>query len=172
MRRAVARAVIIVATCAFASPFAVSAQATTKPEPARRPLLLLGFETSRPLHEIATVGTLIPLRPLEQADSSLYEYRGVIVEGAAGDSGYGVAAGWGSRLKKSGGFALFGHDVMATWFRRRGEARDATYVGGEFGFTFLVPPARVSLGVATRVAGPDEVDRTIFTWGLGFHVGR
>ena len=83
MRRAVVRSVIVVATCAFASPFAVSAQATAAPQPAARPLLLAGAKKSGPLHEAATVGILIPLRPLERGSdfgSDLLGYRGVIVE--------------------------------------------------------------------------------------------
>lgn len=31
---------------------------------------------------------------------------------------------------------------------------------------------RVSVGAATRVAGPVDADRTIFTSGIGFHIGR
>ena len=181
MRRAVARAVVLVATCALASPFAVSAQATTTPEPARRPLLLIGAKTSRPLHEAATVGTLIALRPLERGSdfaSSLYVYRGVVLEAAIGAEGHGFAAGWGSRLKQPGGLTYFGHDIMATWFRTKpwstvsGGRTQATYVGGEVGFTLpYIPLTRMSLGAARRVAGPQEVDRTIFAWGIGVSLG-
>ena len=66
MRRAVARAVIIVAVAVLASPFAVSAQATTQ-DRATRPLFLAGVEKSRPLHEAASVGILFPVRPLDAA---------------------------------------------------------------------------------------------------------
>ena len=179
-RCAVVRAVMIVAVFALASPFAVSAQATTTPKPARRPLLLVGAETSRPLHEAATVGTLIALRPLERGSdfaSSMYVYRGVVLEGAVGAEGHGLAAGWGSRLKQPGGLVFFGHDVLATWFQTKpsstGAPTQATYVGGEVGFTLpYMPMTRLSLGAARRVSGPQEVDRTIFTWGIGVHLGK
>lgn len=179
MRRAVARAVIVVATCAFASPFAVSAQATTTPKLVKRPLFLVGGKTSRPLHEAATVGTLIALRPLEQGSdfaSSLYAYRGVVLEAAVGAEGYGLAAGWGSRMKQPGGLTYFGHDIMATWHQTKPssncERTGATYVGGEVGFTLpYIPLTRMSLGAARRVSGPKEVDRTIFTWGIGVSLG-
>ena len=179
MRRAVARAVIIVATCAFASPCAVSARATTTPAPrATRPLLLAGAETSRPLHEAATIGTVIALRPLERGSdwtSSLYAYRGVVLEGAVGAEGYGLAAGWGERWKAPGGPVYYGTDIMATWFRTRKWAAsgraNATYVGAEVGFPLAIPMTRLSLGAARRVSGPREVDRTIFTWGIGVHLG-
>jgi hypothetical protein len=141
MRCAVARTVVIVSICALASPFAVSAQATTTPQPVRRPLLLVGAETSRPLHEAATVGTVIALRPLKRGSdfaSSLYAYRGVVLEGAVGAEGHGLAAGGGSRMKRPGGPVYFGHDVMATWFRTKSCANG---------------------------------QRTIFTWGVGVSLG-
>lgn len=180
MRRAVARAVMVVGMCAFASPFAVSAQATTTPPPrATRPLLLVGAETSRPLHETATIGTVIALRPLERGSdftSGMYAYRGVVLEAALGVEGYGLAAGWGQRMKAPGGPVYYGTDIMATWFRTRkwaaAERVDATYVGAEVGLPLLiVPMTRLSLGAARRVSGPREVDRTIFTWGIGVHLG-
>jgi hypothetical protein len=31
---------------------------------------------------------------------------------------------------------------------------------------------RVSVGAATRVSGAQQADRTIFTWGIGFNIGR
>jgi hypothetical protein len=178
MRRAVARGVLIVAVFALASPFAVSAQATTTPLRATRPLLLVGGETSRPLHEAATVGTVIALRPLERGSdwtSSMYAYRGVVLEAAVGVEGHGLAAGWGVRMKAPGGPVYYGHDLMATWFQTKkwaaGERVNATYVGGEVGFSLVIPMTRLSLGAARRVSGPHTVDRTIFTWGIGVLVG-
>jgi len=174
LRRAVVRSVIVVATCAFASPFAVSAQATAAPQSAGRPLLLAGAKKSGPLHEAATVGILIPLRPLERGSdfgSSFYGYRGVIVEATAGAEGFELAAGWGRRWKLPKGPALFGEDVMATAFQRRSDTSpDATYVGGEVGLTMMT--FRVQVGAATRVAGAEQADRTIFTWGIGFNIGK
>ena len=174
MRRAVVRSVIVVATCAFASPFAVSAQATAAPQTAARPLLLAGAKKSGPLHEAATVGILIPLRPLERGSdfgSGLFAHRGVIVEAGAGAEGFELAAGWGRRWKSPKGPALFGEDVLATAFLRRSDtAPDATYLGGEAGLTIIM--FRVSVGAATRVSGAQQADRTIFTWGLGFNIGR
>lgn len=174
MRRAVVRSAMIVAVCAFASPFAVSAQATTTPERASRPLLLAGAKKSGPLHGAATVGLLIPVRPLERSDDfggGFRAYRGVLVEAAAGADGFALAAGWARRLKTPKGPALFGEDVVATAFQIRSDtAPDVTYVGGEVGMTMLT--FRVSVGAATRVAGAPESDRTIFTWGVGFHIGR
>lgn len=181
MRRAIVRAVLIVATCAFASPFAVSAQATAKATPfvdrSHRPIVFAGGEKSRPLQEAATLGMLIPLPPSRLSsdiNGSFHAYRGVIVEGAVGNEGLGVAAGWGRRLKEPRGFAWFGEDVMATMYRtkasRDGLTADTTYVGGEVGFTTLM--MRVSLGAATRVSGPEWADRTIFTGGIGVSIGR
>lgn len=174
LRRAVVRSVIVVATCAFASPFAVSAQATAAPQGAPRPLLLAGAKTSGPLHKAATVGILIPLRPLERGSdfgSELRGYSGVMIEAAAGAEGFGLAAGWGRRWKLPKGPALFGEDVMATAFQKRSDTSpDATYVGGEVGLTMMM--FRVQVGAATRVAGAEQADRTIFTWGIGFNIGR
>ena len=174
LRRAVVRSVVIVAMCAFASPFAVSAQATTTPERVSRPLLLAGARKSGPLHGSATVGLLLPLRPVEQSGDfggKFRAYRGPIVEASAGTEGFELAAGWGRRLKLRNGPALFGEDVMATAFRKRDETTEATYVGGEVGLTMMT--LRVSVGAATRVSGAAaETDRTIFTWGVGFHIGR
>jgi hypothetical protein len=176
-RRAVVRSVIIVATCAFASPFAVSAQATVQsnaPERASRPLLLAGARKSGPLEGSATVGMLIPVRPLERSGDfggKFLAYRGVLVEAAAGADGLELAAGWGRRLKLPKGPALFGEDILATAFQTRKSGTEATYVGGEVGLTMLM--MRMSVGAATRVSGPpDEPDRTIFTWGFGFNFGR
>ena len=93
------------------------------------------------------------------------------MEAAAGNSGFGIAAGWGRREQLRKGPALFGEDVLATMFQTRGTTGpDVRYVGGEVGLTFLT--FRASVGAATRVAGPQEADRTIFTWGIGFHIGR
>lgn len=174
LRRAVVRSVMIVAMCAFASPFAVSAQATATPERATRPLFLAGAKRSGPLHGAATVGLLIPVRPLERSDDfggGFRAYRGVIIEAAAGADGFALAAGWARRLKTPKGPVLFGEDVVATAFQRRSDATpDAAYVGGEVGMTMLT--FRVSVGAATRVSGPQAADRTIFTWGVGFHIGR
>jgi hypothetical protein len=174
LRRAVVRSVIVVATCALASPFAVFAQATAAPPPAARPLLLAGAKNSGPLHEAATVGILIPLRSIERGSdfgSNLFGYRGVIVEAGAGAEGFELAAGWGRRWKPRKGPALFGEDVMATAFLRRSDAApDATYVGSEVGLTMML--FRVSVGAATRVSGAQQADRTIFTWGIGFNIGR
>ena len=179
MRRAVARGVLIVASFALGSPFAVAAQATTTPPRATRPLLLVGAETSRPLHEAATVGTVIALRPLKRGSdftSGMYAYRGVVLEAAVGVEGYALAAGWGQRMKAPGDPVFYGTDVMATWFRTRkwvaAERVNATYVGAEVGFPLLIiPMTRMSLGAARRVRGPREVDGTIFTWGIGVHLG-
>jgi hypothetical protein len=174
MRLAVVRSVMIVAVCAFASPFAASAQATTTVERARRPLLLAGVKKSGPLHGAATVGLLVPLRPLERSDDfggGFRAYRGVLVEAAAGADGFELAAGWARRLKTPRGPTLFGEDVTAKAFQRRSDTTpDTTYVGGEVGLTMMT--LRVSVGAATRVAGAPESDRTIVTWGVGFHIGR
>jgi hypothetical protein len=178
MRRAIVRGVLIVAVFALASPFAASAQATTMPPRASRPLLLVGAETSRPLHEAVTIGTVIALRPLERGSdwtSGMYAYRGVVLEAAVGVEGYGLAAGWGQRMKMPGGAVYYGTDIMATWFRTEkwagAERARATYLGAEVGFPLVIPMTRLSLGAARRVSGPEAVDGTIFTWGIGILVG-
>jgi hypothetical protein len=180
LRRAVVRSVILVALCAFAAPFAVAAQAKA-PAPSvdrtHRPIYFAGGEKSRPLGEAATIGLLIPLRPAGRSsdiNGSFHSYQGLVVEGAAGAEGLGVAAGWGRRLKERRGFAWFGEDVMATAFRTKksldGLEANTTYVGGEVGLTTLL--MRVSVGAATRVSGPEWADRTIFTGGVGISFGR
>ena len=176
--------VVVVATCALIAPAAASAQSSTPPAqqkpaveppppPAARPVLLGGARKSGPLGPSATVGILFPLRPVKQGTdhgSNFYAHRGVLIEAAAGDEGFELAAGWGQRWKLRRGPALYGQDILATAFRKHTEAGDATYVGGEAGLTIMT--LRMSVGAATRVDGPVAADRTIFTWGIGFHIGR
>jgi hypothetical protein len=180
MRCAVARAVVFVAIYAFAAPFAVSAQAKASApsiDRTHRPIYFAGGERSRPLGQAATIGLLIPMRPAGRSsdiNGSYHSYQGLVVEGAVGAEGLGVAAGWGRRLKERKGFAWFGEDVMVTAFRTRksldGIEADTTYMGGEVGLTTLL--MRVSVGAATRLSGPEWADRTIFTGGVGFSFGR
>lgn len=152
----------------------VSAQ---EPAEDTRPLFLAGFMKSRPLHAGASIGALVPVRPVEVSDDfgrPMRTYRGVIAEAAAGIEGYRLAAGWGYRARESGDPAAFGDDIMATWFRTRGSSHgttmNATYAGVEVGHnSWFMPMARFSVGVARRVSGPEEFDRTIFTGSIGFH---
>ena len=183
-------AVFIVATV-FAAPAASTAQESTSPAqpkapapqqrtpppppppPAARPLFLAGARKSGPLGGSATVGVLFPLKPTVQGTdhgSSFWAYRGLLFEAAAGDDGFELAAGWGQRWKLRRGPALYGQDILATAFRKQTVSGDATYVGGEAGLTMLT--LRMSVGAATRVDGPVDAERTIFTWGIGFHIGR
>ena len=171
---------VIVAACALGSPIAVAAQPKPKPPepPMMRPLLLMGVKASRPLHGVGTLGTLIPLKPLERTgelnSSDDFVYQGLIVEAGGGDDGYELAVGWGRRVKDRTHPAVFGQDIRATAFRTRRPPKDhftnATYVGGEVGFTAFT--ARLSVGAATRVSGDEGSDRVVFTWGFGFHLGR
>jgi hypothetical protein len=169
---------VVVTACALATPGVVSAQQAKPqvaplPPPVARPLFLAGARKSGPLGGSATVGILIPLKPTIQGTdhgSSFWAHRGLLFEAAAGDDGFELAAGWGQRWKLRRGPALYGQDVLATAFRRQTAAGDATYVGGEAGLTMMT--LRVSVGAATRVDGPIEAERTIFTWGIGFHIGR
>ena len=181
---------VVIAAVALASPAAVSAQQSTPPAqpkppaaqqptpppappPEARPLFLGGARKSGPLGRSATVGILFPLKPTVQGTdhgSSFWAHRGVLIEAAAGDEGFELAAGWGQRWKLRHGPALYGQDVLATAFRKRTASGDATYVGGEAGLTVMT--LRMSVGAATRVDGPADADRTIFTWGIGFHIGR
>src|SRR5262245_12580 len=177
MRNLVFRAAIVAGLCATL-PIAVSAQTTSASERADRPLFLVGLKKSLPLHEAASIGTLIPLRPIELSNdfgTTERTYRGAIVEASAGFEGFGLAAGWGSRMQDSVGFTYFDADLMATWFRTRGHDKrpPATYVGAEVGFmTMLMPIARFSFGVARRVSGAETADRTIFTGAVGISIGR
>ena len=169
---------LAIAGCALAAPLSAVAQQKAPEPPTMRPLLLMGVKASRPLHGMGTLGTLIPLKPLERTgefDShDDFVYRGLIVEAGGGDEGYELAVGWGRRVKDRTHPAVFGQDVLATAFRTRRPSRDAltdtTYVGGEVGFTVFT--ARLSVGAATRVSGDEGSDRVIFTWGFGFHLGR
>ena len=168
----------LVAICALGSPVAAVAQQKAPEPPMTRPLLLMGIKASRPFHGMGTLGTLIPLRPLEQTgelnSNDDFVYRGLIVEAGGGDEGYELAVGWGRRVKDAKHPALFGQDVRATAFRTRQPPKNAltnvTYGGGEVGVTALT--ARLSVGAATRVSGDEGADRFIFTWGIGFHLGR
>jgi len=169
----------VVIACAIGSPTIAAAQQKPKPEPpTMRPLLLMGIKASRPFHGTGTLGTLIPLKPLEHTSElnsgDDFVYRGLIAEVGGSDDGYELAVGWGRRVKDRKHPSLFGQDVRATAFRTRKPPKDAlrnaTYVGGEVGFTALT--ARLSVGAATRVSGDEASDRVIFTWGIGFHLGR
>ncbi len=170
---------VVVAACALAAPAVGFAQQNTPPEqtstlaPARRPLFLAGARKSGPLGGSATVGILIPVKAPARGTgygSDWYQHRGVLVEAAAADDGFALAAGWGRRWTPRRGPVLYGQDILATAFRRRNSTADATYVGGEVGLTMMT--VRMSVGAATRVDGPVEADRIIFTWGVGFHIGR
>jgi hypothetical protein len=183
MRTKVLSAAIVAS--ALAIPAGVSAQQPAGPgaiqapvpERATRPLFLTGVKKSGPLNGAGMVGLLIPLKPLGRSGDlggQLRAYRGVILEAGAGSDGFEAGVGWARRLKEPRRFAIFGEDVMAKAFRKRsateGAGTDATYVGGEVGLTLLT--LRVGVGAATRVEGPESSDRTIFTWGVGFHIGR
>ena len=179
---------VVLAAVALATPAAVSAQQSTPPAqpkqpaaqqpippppPEPRPLFLGGARKSGPLGRSATVGILFPLKPTVQGTdhgSSFWAHRGVLIEAAAGDGGFELAAGWGQRWKLRHGPALYGQDILATAFRKRTDSGDATYVGAEAGLTVMT--LRMSVGAATRVDGPADAERTIFTWGIGFHIGR
>ena len=148
-------------------------QLTPPPPPDPRPIFLAGARKSGPLGGSATVGILFPLKPVKQGTdhgSSFWAHRGVLIEAAAGNDGFELAAGWGQRWKLRRGPALYGQDILATAFRRQTDTGNATYVGGEAGLTMLT--LRMSVGAATRVDGPVDAARTIFTWGIGFHIGR
>jgi hypothetical protein len=177
--------VMTVVACAFLAPAAPLAQspvsptqqkppaAEQPPPPAARPLFLAGARKSGPLGGSATVGVLIPLRSPERGTgygSSWFVHQGVLLEAAAADDGFELAAGWGRRWTPRRGPVLYGRDIMATAFRRTNLPSRATYVGGEVGLTMMT--LRMSVGAATRVDGPADADRTIFTWGIGFHSGR
>jgi hypothetical protein len=162
---------MIVAVFALASPFAASAQATTTPHTQRmkRPIFLTGGKLSaRPLRETATGGLLVPML-VADADG-VAVHRGVIVEAGVGVDGYELTAGWGRRVKNPGHAAVMGQDIRATAYRKHhSQEGDATYAGAEAGLTFAT--LRVSLGAARRVKGPETADSTIFTFGVGFHIG-
>jgi hypothetical protein len=170
----------VVIACAIGSPAIASAQQKPKPPepPTMRPLLLMGVKASRPLHGMGTLGTLIPLRPLERTGElnshDDFVFRGLLVEAGGSEDGYELAVGWGRRVKDRMHPAVFGQDLRATAFRTRKPPKDAltnvTYVGGEVGFTALT--ARLSVGAATRVSGDEAADPLIFTWGIGVHLGR
>ena len=177
--------VVVVAACTLAAPAAVSAQPSTPPAPpklpaaeptpppAARPLFLAGARKSGPLGGSATVGILIPVTSPKRGTgygSDWFAHQGVLIEAAAADDGFELAAGWGRRWTPRRGPVLYGQDLLLTAFRRSNSAIDTTYVGGEVGLTMMT--VRMSVGVATRVDGPPEANRTIFTWGVGFHSGR
>ncbi len=176
--------VVAVAMCALVVPAVLWAQPPAPPAqpkppaaepapPAARPLFLAGARKSGPLGGSATVGVLIPVKSPQRGTgygANWFEHQGVLIEAAAADDGFELAAGWGRRWTPRRGPVLYGRDIVATAFRRTDQPARATYVGGEVGLTMMT--LRMSVGAATRVAGPADADRTIFTWGIGFHSGR
>ena len=105
LRRAVVRSVIVVAMCAFASPFAVSAQATTTPErpPSAqtknvhpRVLLMPQAHYGAPLRSAAGGAVLVAIRPWTCEDGWCGA-PGVEVQAMTGNGGWRIGGGVGWR---------------------------------------------------------------------------
>jgi hypothetical protein len=135
--------------------------------------VLVGVSYEKPLRLVAGLGTLIALGGPEAGDHGVLSYPGLLVEAGAGTGGRRFAAGLASRVKDPGGPVLFGADALFTlrWTddSPRAASANATYLGAEAGL--LLIGVRVSVGVATRVAGLDGPDNTIFTWSVGAQTG-
>ena len=177
MRRAVARSVIVVALCAFAAPFAVSAQATAS-SPAQSkvktpPFLFAAHAQYGAPLDAAVGGTfLIPTKPW-RCEDGLCGAPGVEFQALAGLGGWRVASGVGAAALPFWFDAL----VTATWTgaRPHGGSPESTYLGGEGSFSFPVAlldktfvSVRSSIGFASRVQGTGESsDRWMKTWSVG-----
>lgn len=176
MRRAVVRAVIVVAMCAFAAPFAVSAQATASTAPSKKEFPSLIFAPSvqygAPLRSAAGAALLIPTKRWTCGDG-ICGAPGVEVQAMAGSGGWRVGGGltgigfpfWADALVT----------VTRTFSAPRRVSPESTYLGTEGGVAFPVymiggsyVTLRPSIGIARRVDGTGaSADRTNFTWSVG-----
>jgi hypothetical protein len=177
LRRAVARAVLGVATVAFASPFAVSAQATAKAATQSKKefpsyLLVPLVNYGAPLEAAAGASLLIPTKPWHCEDG-ICGAPGIEVQALAGLGGWRIAGGPAAVVPG------FGLDLLATVTRTRSAPRraspDSTYVGAEASFAFPVSMVRKSVvslrpsfGFGTRVQGTgNDSNHTTYMWSIG-----
>jgi hypothetical protein len=177
LRRAIARSVVVVAMCAFTSPFAVSAQATAKPATQSKmkspPFLFAAQAQYGALLDGAFGGSLlIPTKPW-RCEDGLCGADGVEFQALAGVGGWRVAGGVGLAALP------FWADALVTATRTasspHGGSPESTYLGGEGSFSFPVAlfdktfvGVRSSIGFAARVQGKGESsNRVMKTWSVG-----
>jgi hypothetical protein len=123
------------------------------------PSVFLGVQGGAPLRLSGGATAFIPFGRAVSGDG-LKQQEAVELQASGGLGGARVA----------GGVAFlagpFGPDVLVSLTRTSGSPRSATpratYVGVEGGFNCMI--ARVSVGLAQRVAGPSGQKDTIFTW--------
>jgi hypothetical protein len=145
--------------------------------PPRRdtPTFLLGVEGQYGAPQ-GGAGGLAFFIPIEKwhCEDGLCGGHGIQVRTRAGTSGWQVASG-----PVLMAFPLWA-DLLLTCTRTaatpRGASPDSTYLGVEGGFAFPVYAVhkrflsvRPSIGIAHRVEGPAEQERTTFTWSIGAH---
>jgi len=177
MRRAVIRAVIVVAMCAFAAPFAVLAQATANASAqskVKTPPFLFAAQAQYGAPLDAAVGgtVLIPTKAW-RCEDGLCGAPGVEFQALAGLGGWRVASGVGLAAPPFWSDALV--TATRTGSRPHGGSPESTYLGGEGSFSFPVAlldktyvSVRSSIGFAARVQGTGESsDRWMKTWSIG-----
>jgi hypothetical protein len=158
---------LLVAWFVVSIPVATARPASAQQPSLRRdaPLLLLHVQSGAPLRLAGGATVVVPFGAVTSSDN-LKKQHAVVMRASAGAGGAQIA----------GGLAIlagpFGPDFLLSTTRtfaspRRADAR-STYVGVEAGYVWLI--ARVSAGVAQRVAGPLGPHRTVFTWSIGLHV--
>jgi hypothetical protein len=163
--------------CAFASPFAVSAQATAKVAPQSKRdfpsfLFVPQVHVGAPLEAAAGAALLVPTKPWHCEDG-ICGGPGIEVQAMAGSGGWRVAGG-----ATALGFP-FWTDALVTLTRTgttpRRASPESTYLGAEGGVAFPVSvigqsfvTVRPSVGFARRLDGVGpESERTTFTWNVG-----
>ena len=176
MRRAVVRSVIVVATVAFASPFAVSAQATTKATQSKpefpRFMFAPQVHYGAPLEAAAGAALFVPTKAWTCGDG-FCGAPGVEVQAIAGIGGWRVGGGVTTIAFPFWADALV--TVTRTGSAPRRASPESTYLGGEAGVSFPVwvkgrsfVSVHPSLGVARRIDGVGaSADRTNLTWNVG-----
>jgi hypothetical protein len=162
--------------CAFASPFAVSAQATAKaaaqPKKERSSLWLVPeAHYGAPLRAAAGAALLVRTKPW-RCEDGWCAAPGVEVQAMTGQGGWRIGGGFAS-------IGIFTGDALVTVTRTRsaprGASPESTYLGAEGGLS--VPfygnenaffSVRPSIGIAHRVHGAGtSADRTTFAWNVG-----
>jgi hypothetical protein len=177
LRRAVVRSVIAVAMCAFAAPFAVSAQATAKGASQSKgefPSLMFAPQAlyGAPLDGAVGAALFVPTKPW-RCEDGFCGAPAVEVQAMAGIGGWRVGGGIATI-----GFPFWA-DALVTITRTgstpRRASSESTYLGGETGFSFPIyvknrsfVSVHPSIGIARRIDGAGaSADRTNFTWNIG-----
>jgi len=166
----VSRALALVVFVWICAPVTAVAQGDDKGK-GGRPLLVAGALYDANTRTTGEVGVLIPLKLVWDEDVVFMECRCLAAIADVGSGGSRFAVGpSGQALWRP--ILPYGVDALLTILRTSDSPRSvmphSTYVGGEAGFLFM--SARIGLGAAHRVSGPEPRD-TVFTWNVGFRTG-